>query len=269
MRVIDGVHRLKAAQLRGEVEIEVEFFDGDEREAFVVAVEMNVRHGLPLTLADREAAAARILDFHPEWSDRVIASIVALSPKTVAAVRQRSTEEDPQLNKRVGRDGRVRPLHTARGRQLASQLIAENPRATVREIAEAAGISPGTVCDVRDRLRRGEDAVPPRQRTASALESAPRRDRPRRREQASHLADQDVAEIIRLLRKDPTLKFSENGRLFLRWLDMHAVGAKDWDRFVESVPPHLADMVRAVASQCAESWLELADQLRSEDRAMA
>jgi hypothetical protein len=56
MRVIDGMHRLRAAMLRGATEIAVEFFDGTEAEAFARAVRENVAHGLPLSRSDREAA---------------------------------------------------------------------------------------------------------------------------------------------------------------------------------------------------------------------
>lgn len=110
MRVIDGAHRLRAAELTGREVIAVEFFDGDEDEAFVRAVQANVRHGLPLTLADRTAAATRIVRTHPDWSDRRIAGLAGLSPKTVGAVRARSTEEIPQSAVRVGRDGKARHL---------------------------------------------------------------------------------------------------------------------------------------------------------------
>ncbi|WP_220378005.1 hypothetical protein [Streptomyces inhibens] len=48
-------------------EIGVKFFDGSEKDAFVLAVESNVHHGLPLTLSDRTAAARRIVKSHPEW----------------------------------------------------------------------------------------------------------------------------------------------------------------------------------------------------------
>jgi hypothetical protein len=43
-------------------------------------------HGLPLTLADRLAAAARIVTACPYWSDRAVAAVAGLSPKTVTAV---------------------------------------------------------------------------------------------------------------------------------------------------------------------------------------
>src|SRR5687768_2708992 len=42
MRVIDGMHRLRAARLRGQHEIDVRFFDGSEEDAFVIAVAANV-----------------------------------------------------------------------------------------------------------------------------------------------------------------------------------------------------------------------------------
>jgi len=87
MRVIDGLHRLRAAQRCGRRTIGVRFFDGDEAAAFVLAVTANAGHGLPLSLADRKRAAARIVGCYPRWSDRKIASITGLAPGTVAGIR--------------------------------------------------------------------------------------------------------------------------------------------------------------------------------------
>jgi hypothetical protein len=36
----------------------------------VLAVQVNVTHGLPLSLADRKVAASRIIDCYPGWSNR-------------------------------------------------------------------------------------------------------------------------------------------------------------------------------------------------------
>jgi hypothetical protein len=47
MRVIDGMHRLMAALLKKRETIDVEFFDGSYADAFLLAVEANVAHGLP------------------------------------------------------------------------------------------------------------------------------------------------------------------------------------------------------------------------------
>jgi hypothetical protein len=58
------MHRLRAATRTGRKEIEVEFFEGSEEKGFIQAVKANIVHGLPLTLADRRAGAARILFTH-------------------------------------------------------------------------------------------------------------------------------------------------------------------------------------------------------------
>ena len=74
MRVIDGMHRIRAAVLRGEEKIEARIYHGTEDDSFVLAVQLNIAHGLPLTRADRIAAAVRIMGSHPQWSNRMIAS---------------------------------------------------------------------------------------------------------------------------------------------------------------------------------------------------
>lgn len=116
MRVVDGMHRLSVARLRGQRDIAVVFFDGDDNEAFELAVQLNVAHGLPLTLAERRSAAARLLTMRPEWSDRRVAESAGLSPKTVGVVR-RTTAEIPQLTTRAGRDGRTRAVPSMRKRR--------------------------------------------------------------------------------------------------------------------------------------------------------
>lgn len=264
MCVIDGMHRLCAAVLRGQDEIEVRFFDGDERDAFVLAVEANIAHGLPLSLADRKAAAARIVSSHPQWSDRTIASSTGLSAKTVGAIRGGSTEEGPQLNTRVGRDGRVRPLNAAEGRRIAGDLMAEKPDTSLREIASAAGISLGTAQDVRERLRRGENPVLPGQH-----DGEPRGGQPRRKELAdrrdSHIARRvpvrDRAVILHNLKRDPSLRFADAGRVLLRLLHALTIGTREWERLIENIPVHCIPMVRDAARACAATWQEFADQL--------
>ncbi|MFD1048366.1 ParB N-terminal domain-containing protein, partial [Kibdelosporangium lantanae] len=82
MRVIDGMHRLRAAVLRRQDFIDAYLVDAEPDDVFVLAVEANIQHGLPLTFADRKAAAARIVRSHPHWSDRAIAAKTGLSPKT-------------------------------------------------------------------------------------------------------------------------------------------------------------------------------------------
>src|SRR5205823_12956635 len=105
MTIIDGAHRVHAARMAGRSEIGVRLFRGSMEDAFVEAVRQNVLHGKPLTLREREQATLRLLDDHPDWSDRRIAEVCGLSPRTIASIRARSTGETPQLSERVGRDG--------------------------------------------------------------------------------------------------------------------------------------------------------------------
>lgn len=70
MQVVDGVHRLRAARIRGADCVEVRFFDGTEAESFPLSVAINVAQGRPLSSTDRTVAVTRILASHPHWSDR-------------------------------------------------------------------------------------------------------------------------------------------------------------------------------------------------------
>lgn len=266
MQVIDGMHRLHAARLRGRREIEVYFFDGDEAAAFVFAVKLNMTHGLPLTLSDRSAAAKRILGSHPQWSDRMIASVVGLSATTVGALRQHSTVHSEQLSTRIGRDGKARPITSADGRLLASGLMAERPDVSFREIARMAGISPATVKDVHDRLERGEDPVPPKQRNAA------RRTQLRTVEPRSAVGKPETGDphkTLHKLRLDPALRFNEGGRALLLWLRAHAVDVNEWGSFLDQIPPHCSDLVADLARYCSESWNSFADALESRSQAIS
>lgn len=269
MRVIDGMHRLRVALMRNQAEIEVQFFHGSEADAFVMAVKANIGHGLPLTLAERTSAALRIIASHAEWSDRAISSATGLSATTVGTLRRRSGATGATPAARIGRDGRVRPTSTEEGRRTAGRLIAASPDAPLREIARKAGISPGTVRDVRNRLRRGEDPVPaPR---ATARPKAVDEDRPGVSSRAAAAtapvptdeeADRaDLTTLFKNLCKDPSLRHTEMGRLLLRMLDMQLTGAQCWGGIAQAVPPYRAEMVSAAAAQCARAWQELATQL--------
>lgn len=247
MRVIDGMHRLRAARLRGDETIEVRYYEGCAELAFVLGVRANVTHGLPLSLADREAAAARILALYPQWSDRAIAKASGLAAKTVKGIRRCATGDLPQLHTRVGQDGRARPLDSTRGRRLAGEVLAARPGASLREVARIAGISPSTVRDVQQRVRRGEDPVPPKRR---AHVPGGRRTTTR---------DQTAA--LRTLMQDPSLRLSAKGRELLRWLRVIAVERLEWRQMVDTVPGHCMETVAEVARGCAQELQNLADEL--------
>jgi ParB-like chromosome segregation protein Spo0J len=260
MQVVDGVHRVRAARLAGAEYIAARYFEGSAEEAFVYAVEANAEHGLPLSAADRTAAAERILRAYPEWSDRAVAGVAGLSDKTVAAIRRRATADFPNLNHRIGADGRRRPVNFAAGRLHAGRLLEQNPDRPLKEVAREAGVAVGTARDVRRRLSRGESPLPPAQRVGRPRPGARRTPEPKEpgpapAEIAPHEA---IREVLDELARDPALRYSEAGRSLLRLLVAHRGSPDVWQRFADNVPPHCADAVAAVSRRCAQLWLDFA-----------
>ncbi|MFI5621330.1 ParB/RepB/Spo0J family partition protein [Streptomyces sp. NPDC051567] len=289
-RVVDGMHRVAAALSLGMESIEVEYFDGTDEETFLRSVSVNVAHGLPLTVADRKAAAVRILTSHARLSDRAVAAHVGVDPKTVAAIRRGSTGEDPQANLRVGMDGRAHPLDRTSERMHAAELMTRHPELPLRTVAQATGISLGTAHDVRQRLLRGEDPAPRNRRgtepaatpgprpphAAPAVDEArPQPDstvpaQPRPAPGRTHGAGPAQAlsgrgraslESLGRLTRDPALRQSESGRHFLRWLNTHFVVDDAWRQQAGAVPPHCTDAVAELALQCSRTWQRFAEEL--------
>ncbi|MGC7096141.1 ParB/RepB/Spo0J family partition protein [Amycolatopsis lurida] len=255
MRVIDGAHRVRAALVRGSTHVEARCYRGSEADAFVLSVYLNTTHGLPLAKADRRAAAQRILASHAHWSNRRIAAAAGLAAGTVAALRERSSGQDEQLNSRVGRDGRRRPVNAAVGRRLAGKLLAEEPEASLRSIARRAGISPATVQDVRRRLLAGDDPVPAQRRA---------RERPAAEGRAWQVSAAELRRSLEQMKRDPALRFSETGRGLLRWLDRHAGGMGEWAQLAGSVPSHSTSPVANFARMYAAAWSDLAASLEDD-----
>lgn len=268
MKVVDGMHRLCAARLRGQQFIMVRFFGGSTADAFVAAVKANTAHGLPLTLADRQAAAARIIASHQERSDRWIARVTGLAAATVASIRRASTDSHV-VTARIGQDGRVRPLSSAEGRLVASHAIAGAPDASLREIARSAGVSPSTVRDVRKRMSRGEDPVPAGQRVARPKEEAGTQSSGGPSPATvSRGAPRDRDALLDVLKKDPSVRHTDAGRALLRWLDTTANGPGSWQHLIAPAPPHCAYTVAELARRCAREWQEVADELERRLRSM-
>jgi ParB-like chromosome segregation protein Spo0J len=270
MCVIDGMHRLKAASLQGRDTINVIFFDGSDADVFLRAVQENVRHGLPLSQADRRAAAERIIASHLQMSDRAIGQVAGLTAKTVATIRKRSADDVPQSNERVGRDGKIRPLDSGEGRRRAAELLTQHPEATLRDVARVAGISPATVLDVRKRLEYGQAAALERSKAARAVvaagpgggannsilaaRSAPK---PTLQSSAPHSPSAAVEKLLR----DPSLRSNERGKDMLRLLHVNAVGAEQLPDVIAAVPPHCVSIVGHLARHYAKMWQDFAKDL--------
>jgi ParB-like chromosome segregation protein Spo0J len=267
MRVIDGMHRLMAASLQGRVSIDVIFFDGSEADVFLQAVQENIAHGLPLSQADRRAAAERIIASHPHMSDRAIGHRVGLAAKTVAAIRKSSSDDIPQSNARLGRDGKVRPLDSGAGRRRAAELLAARPDASLRDVARGAGISPATVLDVRKRLERGQSPVPAKPPVRRGATGTGRPDGPGQdgvliqNIPAPRMAPSDPAAAVEKLLRDPSLRNNQRGKEILRLLHLSAAGAGQLPDAAGDVPPHCVAIIVQLARQFAIMWQDFAREL--------
>jgi hypothetical protein len=262
MRVIDGMHRVRAAALRGLELIDARLIATDTDTLFLLAVVSNTAHGLPLSLADRKRAAIRIIRTWGEWSDRAIAVQVGLSHKTVGALRRRIGDSAQPVT-RIGRDGRVRPQTTADGRRTAAKLLREHPEESLSRVARLAGISQSTVKDVRRRLGNSEDPVRWRQSSDTAIPHPRSNDSgtTNARVPAGAEPNSDRWRHIHDLRSDPSLRATAAGRTLLRALEPHIRNEVDWDTIADCLPPHWLNTITELASQCAENWQRLAVQL--------
>jgi hypothetical protein len=283
-RIIDGMHRLEVAKLRGEWNISARIVDCTDEEALVLAVKSNTLHGLPLSRADRISSAKRILAVHLDWSDRVVAGITGLSAKAIASIRNSSTGGAQFNGKRLGRDGKRRPVLPAEGRQRVAEYIHAHPEATLREIAKATDVSLGTVHGVRERIRRaaGQAAGAP-ERAADHVACrpvpvpppslpAPVRPSPVRVIQVvggGNAQRLGWSAIAAKLAADPTLRYTEGGRAFLRWMAAHSMQADEWQEFIDAIPQHWLKDVSRIAANMSEEWRQFAERLEDKLEAVS
>jgi ParB-like chromosome segregation protein Spo0J len=243
MTVIDGVHRLEAFRLQGAKDVRIRFFDGSDQEAFVEAVRLNRAHGKPLTLQERQQAAVRVLRIHPEWSDRAIARLCGLSPKTVGARRQRQAGEFAQLKYRVGLDGKTRRVDASIDRRRQRRNGTSPQVARLPEPDPSASSGSGTSAGKGAQLRQQVVA-----------------------EASSGWWHGDTSSTSRpkqLLMKDAAWQSTDAGRAFARWFDAHHVVGDDWVSCVDQLPLSRLIEVGEAARGSAATWQHLADAVEA------
>jgi hypothetical protein len=262
--VLDGFHRVEAARRLGRRSVVAVRFEGSAEEAYMESVRRNVNHGLPLTVGDRRRAARRILTRNPEWSDRRIASLCGLSDKTVGRLR-RAVSGIQVMDRRVGRDGKVRPVQAGQVRDRVRRALEENPAGSLRAIAAVAGASPETVRSVRANLRAREDQSPGGDPpTASRRTDGPAMSlltllQPTRGETAA--TNHDGVDWL----TDRALSACGDGRDFAHWFASNEV-TEDWHRFVWTVPLGRVYDVVDEARRRAATWTSFASLLESRTR---
>lgn len=257
--VIDGVHRVAAARMLGLLRLDASLFTGGPDAALIEFVRRNVQHGLPLTLRERKWAATRVLRVHPDWSDRRIAGICALSPKTVGRLRAHDccgADGVPQLDAsvRVGRDNRLRPVNGVSARARVAKALEENPGASLRSVAAKVGVSPETVRSVRLSLA---DTGTDTQDAAEEVASAAVGDMPAG--SVFDVASDESRSRGLTAVPDNTCAVAE----FLDWFERTAVDADMCSRWMLQVPPAYSADIAAEARLRGKAWLDFAASLNT------
>lgn len=260
--VIDGQHRVAAAKQLGLSELRVTWFDGSREECYLEFVRSNVSHGLPLTLPERRRAARRFVSSCPDLSDRGVAAACGLSPRTVARLREETSAERLDTRaargerRRVGLDGRVRPIDPTATRVRIAREIARQPDASLRTIASAVGASPETVRSVRNELRAistsdelGAETTSDPAATVLGLLSRPSGSR-----------------VGATCRDDRAFTDREDGQQFVEWFGATSVEQSDLWQYVEAVPLSRVYEIADEARRRAKFWSGFAGAVESRVR---
>ena len=240
--IIDGHHRVAAARRLGRQTIQAILFDGSDDEAYVEAVRRNIGHGLTLSVSERVTAATGLLGRHPDWSDRRISTICGLAPTTVSNIRTRSAVAGRgstpagggQPDRRVGTDGRRRPVDRGALRAHIAEVVLADPSASLRSVARLTGASPETVRAVRSRLQSHSAGGT----VAAPLEQA----------QPAHSPESPQAFVS-----------SQSGRDFLHWFTKTGINPDDCRSYGPEIPLNRIYEVADEARRRAKRWADFAD----------
>jgi hypothetical protein len=250
--VVDGAHRVAAARRLGIHALAVTWFDGDALEVAQAFIGLNGGCGLPVTGRDREALVRWVLAIEPMWSDRRLAWSCGVSPKTVARHRRERVPGGGDIERRVGRDGRVRPARAGAVRAQVAEALEQDPEASLRAIASKVGVSPETVRSVR--RSQGSAAGPGRVATALARVPDP-----------VVRPAQDPGAVLAPWHGDPAFESTDAGISFVEWFDTTDVESTCWGR-AEEVPLGRVYEIADEARRRATFWSSFAKELEARAR---
>ncbi|MFC8538611.1 hypothetical protein ACFUJY_32490 [Streptomyces sp. NPDC057249] len=264
MRVIDGIHRVRAAVLLGRETVDTQFFDGSEAEAFIQSVARNIADGLLLSPADRSAAVQRILTSFPAMSDLSVAVYTGLDARAVSEVRRRAAAGSSEPDRAGHRDRLSVPDVAACGQ--AADLVSRTSGGPLKAGAQPAGtLSPGASRNAGECPGTGDEEQGP---LAQSRMAAPRVS-PVRGAQvcgARPVMPRTARDRLRILSNNPSLRNSQSGRDFLRWLHGHFITDEAWKEIADAIPPHCTETVAEIALKCADAWRRFADELSDRAR---
>jgi hypothetical protein len=70
-------------------------------------------------------------------------------------------------------------------------------------------------------------------------------------------------DLLASLKRDPSLRLNESGRVMLRLFEAHALDEVAWERLIASVPNHCTPTMVDAAQQCMDTWRRFAERLRA------
>jgi len=248
--IVDGAHRVAAARRLGMHAVRVEQFDGTHIEAFAEFIARNSADGLAVTAEDRRRGVVGILATQPAWSDRRIAQLCGVSPKTVARLRGDRAPQ-PDSVKRVGRDGRTRPVRGAAARARIADALRREPGASLRAIATSLGVSPETVRRVRKHLDAGE-AWPPEAQLGADVGTV----------QALPVPGHEL--FPRPWRGDNAFDSTASGVEFVTWFE--ATSVQEATAWAHEVPLSRVYEIADEARRRARFWSDFAESLEGRSR---
>ncbi len=247
-RVIDGRHRVAAARALGWTTIRATVFEGDADAESDEFVRLNAQGVLPVDRSQRQAAARRLLERHPDWADRRVGEVCGMSPKTIARLRSSAGRSVGET--RVGRDGRSRPVDPSMQRARILEALVDQPDASLRTIARELGVSPETV----RRVRLGMEGEGSHQTADEVVPMPPPISLAQRRIQRPNWV------------ADRAFQSRADGALAVDFLERTDVTEVDIGVCVESIPLSQVYEIADEARRRAAVWARLADTVETRAR---
>lgn len=104
--LVDGFHRLAAAQQAGQTTVACRVFEGTYGQAHMAAANTNFYDGVERTIEDKHNAVDRVLSTHGQWSNRQIAQWCGVSDHLVAKRREQTGSETGDAQRVYTRKGK-------------------------------------------------------------------------------------------------------------------------------------------------------------------
>jgi hypothetical protein len=154
-RILDGRNRVEACRKLGIEDPRTVEYDGDDAQAFVVSKNLHRRH---LTQAQKAEVVVKLLVAQPERSDREIAKLALVDPKTAASKRAEleARMEIPHVERRKDTKGRSYPAHreSARSSEPAAKHADGEARESAAVVAFIGVLHKGDIYRNLDKLLR-------------------------------------------------------------------------------------------------------------------